>query len=161
MKSPLFPAAGVAVAPAAAVAPTVTISIPEITGPDEYHRPYVAVWLEPANGGASRTLAVWYDIKRHHPAPGTRWLNHLRRWWRQGGRSLAMPASGVSGETRAPGAHRIVLPRDLAPGAYMLRVEAAREVGGAECVSVPITNPGPYAHARGTTELGAVTISAR
>lgn len=160
MKMPLLLAAGVAAAPVAAAAQSVTVTIPQVKV-SEYHKPYVAVWLEPAAGGPARTLAVWYDIKKGGNEPGTKWLADLRTWWRKGGRSLTMPANGVSGATRAPGAHRIPLPANLKPGVYTLFVEAAREEGGRELVSVPLTIPAPKGRAAGKTELGAITITAR
>jgi hypothetical protein len=159
MKLPLLLAAGVAVAPAAAAAQSITITIPQIKT-SEYHNPYVAIWLEPADGGPARMLAVWCDVKMWDSG-GTKWLADLRVWWRKGGRSLTLPADGVSGATRAPGAHRIILPKSLAPGAYTLYVEAAREAGGREMLSVPLTIPNPSGSATGVTELGAVTIDAR
>lgn len=145
-------------APAAAGTVSVTISRLSVA---EYHRPYVAVWLEPAGGGAARTLAVWYDVKKGGNEPGTKWLSELRAWWRKGGRSLALPANGVSGATRAPGTHAIPLPADLKPGAYVLNVEAARETGGRELVQVPFTAPADAGRATGSHELGAVILSAR
>lgn len=160
MKLPLLLAAGVAVAPAVATAQSVTITIPQMKVA-EYHKPYVAVWLEPAAGGPARTLAVWYDVAKRGNEPGTKWLAGLRTWWRKGGRSLNLPANGVSGATRAPGAHRIQLPKGLNAGAYTLHVEAAREDGGRELVSVPLTIPAKGARGAGKTELGAVTIAVR
>lgn len=164
MRSSLFLLVGGAiVAPAAAhAAGAVTITVPRLAVA-EYHRPYVAAWLEPAGGGGIRTLALWYDVKKAGNEPGTKWLSELRAWWRKGGRSLAMPANGVSGATRAPGQHRVALPADLKPGRYMLHVEAARETGGRELVSVPIAVPAAPAPARaaGKTELGVVTLAAR
>ena len=151
-------AAPVLVSPAlAAPGGTVTVTIPRLEVA-EYHRPYVAIWLEPVGGGAPRTLAVWYDVKKRGNDPGTKWLADLRAWWRKGGRSMAMPADGVSGATRAPGQYTIPLPADIKPGQYVLNVEAARETGGRELVSVPLT---ANARASGKTELGAVAISAR
>jgi hypothetical protein len=140
-----------------ATASTVTVTVPRLTVA-EYHRPYVAVWLEPQGGGAARTLAVWYDIKKGGQEPGTKWLADLRAWWRKGGRSLKLPANGVSGATRAPGQYAIPLPAGLKPGAYVLHVEAARETGGRELVSVPLTMPTPRGVGTGKSELGAVTI---
>jgi hypothetical protein len=147
--------AGSIAAPAAAG--TITVTIPRLTVA-EYHRPYVAIWLEPQGGGAARTLALWYDVKKGGQEPGTKWLADLRTWWRKGGRSLRLPANGISGATRAPGAHVIPLPADLKPGAYVLHVEAARETGGRELVSVPLTVPNAKASVTGKSELGAVTI---
>ena len=71
---------------------------------------------------------------------------------------MTMPADGVSGATRAPGQYTIPLPADVKPGQYVLNVEAARETGGRELVSVPLT---AGARTTGKTELGAVAISAR
>ncbi|GAA3699297.1 DUF2271 domain-containing protein [Sphingomonas cynarae] len=150
--------AGAISAPAAAG--TVSVTIPRLDVA-EYHRPYVAIWLEPAGGGTARTLGVWYDVKKRGNEPGTKWLADLRAWWRKGGRSMAMPADGVSGATRAPGQYSIPLPADLKPGQYVLNVEAARETGGRELVSVPLSVPKSIARAAGKAELGAVTISPR
>lgn len=150
---------GMIAAPAMA-AGTVNITIPKLNVA-EYHKPYVAVWLEPAAGGTARTLAVWYEVKKGGNEPGSKWLSELRGWWRKGGKSLAMPADGISGATRAPGAYTIPLPADLKPGAYVLKVEAARETGGRELVSMPMSVPAKTARASGKTELGAITLSVR
>ena len=52
----------------------------------EYHRPYVAVWVENQDQSTAAQLAVWYqtDTKKED---GTQWLKDLRQWWRRGGRS--------------------------------------------------------------------------
>lgn len=145
---------------APAVAGSVTVTIPRLNVA-EYHRPYVAVWVEPAGGGAARTIAIWYDVKKVGNEPGTKWLSDLRAWWRKSGRSLTLPVNGVSGATRAPGSHTIALPADLKPGQYVLNVEAARETGGRELVQVPLVVPSGQGRASGSHELGAVTLSAR
>ncbi|MFL0412828.1 DUF2271 domain-containing protein [uncultured Sphingomonas sp.] len=147
--------AGVISTPATAA--TVTITIPRLKVA-EYHRPYVAGWLEPAGGGAARTVFVWYDIKKGGAEPGTKWLADLRSWWRKGGRNLSLPANGVSGATRAPGTYQVPLPADLKPGQYVLNIEAARETGGRELVQVPITVPGKGGTATGKSELGTITV---
>ncbi len=147
--------AGVISTPATAA--TVTITIPRLKVA-EYHRPYVAGWLEPAGGGAARTVFVWYDIKKGGAEPGTKWLADLRSWWRKGGRNLSLPANGVSGATRAPGTYQVPLPADLKPGQYVLNIEAARETGGRELVQVPITVPGKGGTASGKSELGTITV---
>ncbi len=150
---------GAVAAPAAAG--TVTVTIPRLNVA-EYHRPYVAVWLDPVGGGAPRTLALWYDVKKAGNEPGTKWLSELRAWWRKGGRGLAMPADGISGATRAPGRYSIPLPATLKPGNYVLNVEAARETGGRELVSIPLVVPvRAAAQGAGKTELGAIALSTR
>ncbi|UZK64727.1 DUF2271 domain-containing protein [Sphingomonas sp. M1-B02] len=160
-----FGATGMLAVPAAAQTLDLTVTIPRLTVA-EYHRPYVAIWLE-KEGAAPRTLAVWYDhdMKANE---GTKWLRDVRQWWRVSGRSMKFPADGVTGATRAPGANRIsftggrgAMPT-LSPGNYTLVVEAAREVGGRELVRLPFAWPaGGTASANGTSELGAVRLTIR
>lgn len=110
----------------------------------EYHRPYVAVWLEPQGGGEVTNLGVWYDVELKD-REGEKWLKDMRQWWRRSGRSLAMPVDGVSGATRPPGAHTVAVDtaqlRSLGAGEYRLLVEAVREVGGRELLKIPFTWP--------------------
>ncbi|MEH3157924.1 MAG: DUF2271 domain-containing protein [Sphingomonas taxi] len=149
---------GVIAAPAGAATVTVTIPRQNVA---EYHKPYVAVWLEPAGGGTARTVALWYETKKTGKEAGTKYLADLRAWWRKGGRSMTVPADGISGATRAPGQYTIKLPEDVKPGQYVLNVEAARETGGRELVTVPLTVPNPAARTAGKTELGAIAVSPR
>lgn len=154
--APLF-VAGLLAAPVSAGTISITIPRPAVA---EYHRPYVAAWIEPKAGGDARTLFVWYDVDKKGNESGTKWLADLRAWWRKGGRSLALPADGVSGATRPPGSYRIPLPANLPAGQYVLNVEAARETGGRELVSLPLSIPNTApGTASGTSELGAVTLS--
>ena len=133
----------------------------------EYHKPYVAMWIEKADGAVASTLAVLYDVKKKDNA-GEKWVKDLRSWWRKTGRDLEMPVDGVSGATRAPGEHTLTFPgaRDalgkLPAGDYKLVVEAAREAGGRELVRVPFTLPAKgkvAATANGKEELGAVSLN--
>ncbi len=150
--------AGIVASPA--VAGTIAVTIPQLNVA-EYHRPYVAGWIEPAAGGDARTLFVWYDFKKTGNEPGTKWLSDLRTWWRKGGRSLNLPANGLSGATRAPGVQKVAIPADVKPGQYMLYVEAARETGGRELVSLPLTVPAKGGSVSGKSELGTVSILAK
>jgi hypothetical protein len=154
-------AAGAVLVPAAAVtAGTVTVTLPRMDLA-EYKKPYVAGWIEPAGGGTARSLFVWYAYKKGGNEPGTKWLSELRSWWRKSGRTLQLPADGITGATRAPGSYTIPLPPGLAAGHYVVNVEAARENGGRELVSVPITVPADSGRSTGKTELGAVVVAAR
>lgn len=155
---------GAAATPATAQTINLTVTIPRLTVA-EYHRPYVAIWIE-KEGAAPRTLSVWYDVDKAK-GEGTKWLRDVRQWWRASGRTMSFPADGVSGATRAPGPQKIAFAAgkgpigQLAPGNYMLLVEAAREVGGREVVRLPFAwppRPGTVVRAAGSTELGAVTI---
>ncbi|MCR5878677.1 DUF2271 domain-containing protein [Phenylobacterium sp. J367] len=157
-----------AAAPAAASAAdlTVTVEIPRLPVA-EYHRPYVAMWIEKPDQTAVKTLAVWYDVKLKNNE-GAEWLKDIRQWWRRAGRSLALPADGVSGPTRAPGRHQVVFSQaqigNLPAGEYSLVVEASREVGGREVVKAPFAWPPKGAkttRGAGTTELGALSVTAK
>lgn len=142
---------------APALAGTISVTLPTLSVA-EYHRPYVAGWIEPAAGGPAQTVFVWYQTRKGSE-PGTKWLADLRTWWRKGGRSLSLPADGITGATKTPGTYQIPLPAGLKPGPYKLFVEAARETGGRELVTVPLNIPATSAKASGTTELGAVTVT--
>ena len=156
-------------APGMAAAQTldVSVTIPRLTVA-EYHRPYVAIWLEGA-GAKPRTLSIWYDYDMKDNE-GTKWLRDVRQWWRASGRTLRLPADGISGATRAPGPQKISFTAGrgafgtLAPGQYTLVIEAAREVGGREMLRLPFAwppKPGQSASAAGKTELGAVSATFR
>ncbi|MES2755409.1 MAG: DUF2271 domain-containing protein [Pseudomonadota bacterium] len=156
-----LPLAGLAAVPAAAQTFDLTLAIPR-KSVAEYHAPYVAIWLEKA-GAAPRTLAIWYDYDNRENG-GKKWLTDLRSWWRASGRSLTLPADGISGATRPPGTHKVSLkPGQLAPGQYTLVIEAARELGGREVVRLPIAWTGKPVRAAvaGTDELGAVALTVR
>lgn len=159
MRPSLFALAGIGLA-APAAAGTITVTIPRLNVA-EYHRPYVAIWLEPVGGGPARTIALWYETKKTGADAGTKYLADLRAWWRKGGRTMTVPADGVSGATRAPGQYSVKLPDNVKPGQYVLNVEAARETGGRELITMPLTVPNPAARGSGKSELGAITVSAR
>lgn len=132
----------------------------------EYHKPYVAVWIERADQSVGSNLAVLYDLKLKN-REGEKWLKDLRTWWRKAGREASMPIDGVSGATRAPGTHTMKFdaPRNgldkLPAGDYTLVLEAARESGGREVVKLPFHWAGKgkaSASAAGKHELGAVSL---
>lgn len=160
-------AAATLTVPAAAQTLDLDITIPRLNVA-EYHRPYVAVWIE-QEGAPARTLSVWYDYDMKNNE-GTKWLRDVRQWWRVAGRSMRFPADGVTGATRAPGQHKISFTAGkgalgaLTPGNYSLVVEAAREVGGRELVRLPFSwpaQPGTTVRASGSSELGAIGLSFR
>lgn len=70
----------------------------------EYHRPYVAIWIEQADQSVAGDLAVWYDVAKKNNE-GTEWLKDMRQWWRRSGRNQQFPVDGVSGATRPAGKH--------------------------------------------------------
>lgn len=153
--------------PSVAAELNVNVEIPRLEVA-EYHRPYVAVWIEQGNQHAAN-LAVWYDLKMKNDE-GEKWLKDIRQWWRRSGRSLEMPIDGVSSATRAVGKHQLAFTGDsaqlknLAAGEYQLVVEAAREVGGRELVKIPFTWPAKAEQtttAQGSSELGAIVLNVK
>ena len=131
----------------------------------EYHRPYVAIWLERPDNTVAGNLLVWYDVA-NKKNEGDKWLKDLRTWWRKAGRDLKVPADGVTGATRPVGTHTVKLDathpalKDLAAGEYQLVVEAAREEGGREVVRIPVSlGKAGTLEAKGQSELGAVSVS--
>lgn len=137
----------------------------------EYHRPYVAIWIEREDASVAANLAVWYQLDKpgSKGESGTKWLPDLRQWWRRSGRSLEVPVDGVTGATRPVGTHQLDLDgnsvqlKDLAPGTYRVVVEAAREVGGRELLKLPLVWPPEQSQetsVQGKSELGLIRLSA-
>jgi len=133
----------------------------------EYHRPYVAIWIENPDQSIATTLSVWYAKEAKDDSKGSKWLKDLRQWWRKGERDLEMPADGISGATRPAGEHKISLndskpPLDKLPAAeYHLVVEAAREKGDRELVRIPFVWPIQKIEtltASGNHELGLIKL---
>jgi hypothetical protein len=143
----------------------VKVEIPKLDV-SEYHRPYVAMWIERPDNTVAANLAVWYDAANTKDK-GEKWLKDMRQWWRRTGRELNMPVDGLSGATRPVGTHEVKFEAGhpaiaaLQPGEYELIVEAAREVGGREVVRIPFKWP-PDKEAAGSAggkeELGAVSL---
>lgn len=151
--------------PISAAELNVEVEIPRLDV-TEYHRPYVALWIEQDSQHIS-DLNVWYDLKLKNKE-GQKWLKDMRQWWRRSGRSLELPVDGISGATRAAGTHSLNLNSDsatlkqLAAGDYELLVEAAREVGGREILRIPFSWPPQQAQTasvQGTDELGRITLT--
>lgn len=179
---PLALCAALLALPAAAADLEISVQIPRLDVA-EYHRPYVAIWMEREDRSVAANLAVWYQQKRAsvpNAAPGgapggampaaeggTKWLPDLRQWWRRSGRELTMPIDGVSGATRAVGEHRLTFSQGKGPlpalpaGKYKLLIEAAREEGGRELLEIPFEWPAPRQtlNAQGKSELGTVSLA--
>ena len=155
---------------------SVAVAIPKLDVA-EYHKPYVAIWIENNSTKAVTNLAVWYDADMRNNE-GEKWLKDMRQWWRRSGRTLQMPVDGVTGATKGPGEHSLQFRfgtqplNELAEGDYTLRAEAAREVGGREVLNLPFSWPlnssandanrtkggGISVTQSGTEELGSVTL---
>jgi hypothetical protein len=98
----------------------------------QYHRPYIAIWVEDEKRVSQRSIAVWMQKSK--------WLPDLKRYWRRVARKDRNIVDGVTSATKKPGNHTIKwdglndkgLP--LAAGKYSICVEAAREKGGREAI---------------------------
>lgn len=159
---PLLPALTVtalSVTPALAADLTVSFETPELNV-TAYQRPFVAIWLENSAQERTTDLAVLYKQR-----DGQKWLKDLRNWWRKGGLETVMPADGVSGATKPPGVHSIVVPAarlaKLPAGDYSVMVEVAREHGGREVLTLPLKLPlraTPVRSTSGATEVKTVSV---
>jgi len=134
----------------------------------EYHRPYVAIWVEREDQSVASNLGVWYEGNPRKVNENTKFLAELRTWWRRSGRNQTLPIDGVTGATRAAGLHQLKFNGNqpqlatLAAGKYQMVVEAARENGGREVVRIPFDWPAKGAQslqAKGEHELGTVALN--
>lgn len=106
---------------------TVDLEIPDLDVP-KYVRPYVAAWIADEDRNLIRILMLAGDEPR--------WMEENYYWFRRFGRKAGSLVDAMSGPTRRPGVYTLVwdgLNDDgeaVAPGDYILHVEAAREHGG-------------------------------
>jgi len=117
-------------------------------------------------GGEGRRMMAGPPENPKTPG-GARWLNEVREWWADSGNTLQFPVDGLTSASRAAGTYELTFagtdPKlaNLAPGKYKLVVEAAREHGGKESLSIPFTWPATEAQsgtAAGKSELGQVEL---
>jgi hypothetical protein len=115
-------------APAGAAEMNLRIEVPTLNVA-EYHRPYLAAWIERADQSVAANLAVWYDVKKKDKE-GEKWLKDMRQWWRRTGASsrCRSTASAVPPAPRVSRSSISVPQGPLAnrPPDYVLMVEAAR-----------------------------------
>lgn len=147
---------------------SVKVTLPQINT-SEYHRPYVAIWVEKPDQSVQQNLSVWYSQKKTDKGERSdKWLKDLRQWWRKSGRDQSLPMDGVTGATRAVGEHALTFVEGKEPlaslpaGQYNIAVESAREKGGREIVRVPFTWPvkkAETAKATGQSELGDIVVN--
>ncbi len=140
---PSQPAAFAAVAAEKPLELVVDFELASDTGA-RYRRPYVAVWLEDADGYPVKTAVLWMTTRQ----PGPRWHRDLLRWYRKDRtRKVADQKDliGVISEaTRGPGQYKAVFDGTddagdaLPPGKYTLFIEVAREHGTYQIISHPV-----------------------
>jgi thiamine biosynthesis lipoprotein ApbE len=149
-----LPVAGPATAPAAwprGFQLTVNVTIRQQTG-RKTHRPYVATWIEDAQGRPVRTLAVWGREREY--------LRELSKWW-SFARNDSKLLTTVTRASRGPGRYTLAWDglddkgKPAPPGLYTVRVESAREKAPHVVVSGKIACDGKSATVRidGNSEL--------
>jgi len=157
----------VAAVPASSAEALLKVQLPRLDIA-EYHKPYVAAWIEKASDQSfAGNIALWYDVNKRNNG-GAKWLKDMRSWWRKSGHD-GPAVDGITGATRTAGEHAINLldaraVAALPAGQYEVVVEAARENGGREVLRVPFEWPlkkAQSAKAHGQGELGTVAIDAR
>lgn len=93
--------------------------------------PYIAVWIEDADGNLARTVALWFEQSQK----GSRWLPDLKRWFVVDEADFGPDAiETVSTATRQPGSFTVAwdgLDDDGNPtsGPVFVCIESARERG--------------------------------
>lgn len=145
---------------ATATASEISLQLPVIET-SQYHRPYVAVWVEDAQQQPVKLIALWVEKPD--------WLKDLRRFWRKIGRSDTALVDAVSGATQKPGTYTLYWDgkdnqaQPLAAGQYTLLVEAAREQGGRSLVKQAFTLPaqGAVIDIAAQGELGNISAQIR
>lgn len=96
---------------------------------EKVENPYVAVWIEDADGELVSTLALWYK----QSDKGSEWLADLSRWTRVDGSRSSIVS--LSGSTRKPGDYTLawdgtdMYGKPVTQGEYHVCVETAREHG--------------------------------
>lgn len=116
-------------APAAEIEGEMTVRFTYAAAGSRVRNPYVAVWIEDADGALVDTIALWFLQSQK----GMRWLDDLRRWSSVDGSSITIDT--VSSATRTPGDYALtwdltdVDGRPIAAGDYHVCIEAAREHG--------------------------------
>ncbi|MCL7714892.1 DUF2271 domain-containing protein [Stenotrophomonas mori] len=121
-----------------------------------YRAPYLALWIARPDGSPVRQLLVLGDRSRY--------LQELPQWWRLYGRDDDAAVHGIARPTRLPGHYTVAWDgrddqgRPCPPGDYLIEVEAAREHGGRQRLSLALPAPqGQVRHPpRRGDEIGAV-----
>lgn len=114
---------------------TIELALKKQSG--EYHRPYVASWIETVKGKSVRTLLLWREQAK--------WLKDIRRWWRKAGRKDANLVDAITSATRAAGKFQLSFlaedddKKSLKNGQYTLFIEVVRENGGRAIIRQPFS----------------------
>lgn len=108
---------------------TIDFTIKPAAGRRPNLRPYVAVWIEDADGKLLRTLELWANRR------GLRYLRDMRGWWKFG-KDLQDPSVAVTRATRNAGHYSVAWDgldaqgTPVQPGSYRICLEVCYEDAG-------------------------------
>lgn len=137
-------------------------------GGGRVHNPYVAVWVEDADGVPVRIVHFEYQLGR-----GRRWVDELKRWARVDEVFVALgkqsTADTSTSSTRVPGTYAVSWDGKNADGdfvrngTYSVYVEAAREKGTYQFVKTDVVLNGQPGSVKGTPsgELTAMGVAVK
>jgi hypothetical protein len=138
------------------------------SGGGRIHNPYVAVWVEDADGVPVRIVHFEYQLGK-----GRRWIDEMKRWARVDEIMVALgkesTADTTTSSTRVPGSYSVVWDGKDADGqfvklgTYAIYVEAAREKGPYQFVKTMVNLTAATGTTKGTAEgeLTAVSIAVK
>ena len=149
-----------AVGPSAAAKPLgldLTYQVPKIDV-ERYHAPYVVMWLTDENRQMVRTLAVL--------GKKPKWAPENFVWWRRYGSQAPEVLDTIARTTRLPGRYTVQWDgldesgQPVAPGKYVLHIEASREKGGHtyQTVDLDLSGPGGSKSLAAKDEMGPVDM---
>ena len=102
--------------------------------------PYVASWVETADGDLVANLGVWYD-----PPKGNRWINNLASWYSAVSDTDSGYLETTTGATQPAGSYTLTWDgtdatgERAAQGDYVVFVESAQEHGNHSITSAPMS----------------------
>jgi FAD:protein FMN transferase len=122
---------------------SMSLTLPTFNDGGKYRRPYVAVWVENADGKPIRTITVWGNNPRY--------TKDLSTWWKFAKDDQNL-VKAVTRATRAPGKYTLTWDgkddagKPVSQGSYTIKVEVHREhakhvhqSGKIECGAEPAT----------------------
>lgn len=112
----------------------IRFALPKIRS-GNYRKPYVALWIENKKRKVVKNLLLLGDSER--------WMSENSVWWRRQGRKNPTLLDIMARPTRRAGEYQLQwsgrddFGKAVAAGEYQLIIEAAREHGGHEKISIP------------------------
>ncbi|GAA6153617.1 hypothetical protein NBRC116587_30390 [Pseudoteredinibacter isoporae] len=137
----------------------IRFALPKIRS-GNYRKPYVALWIEDEQRNVVKNLLLLGDSER--------WMSENSVWWRRQGRKTPALLDVMARPTRRSGEYQLQwsgrndFGKSVATGQYQLIIEAAREHGGHEKISIPFELGKPIKHTeKGQKEIQFIELELR